>query len=402
MSLRSRLRPMVLGTMLGVAPLLPGPAQADPGALDRLVRIGIQDGVDSVVFSAATRARIEDTSGRVLGQILPRESWTATRFGKAVRITGQGQDLKIDGPARIVPTGDPPTLVYCGRKWYRGLLEIRPGLVAVNEVPLEDYLYGVVPYEMPSGWPLEALKAQAVAARTYTLANLGAVASRGYDLKPTTDHQVYGGVAKEVASSNRAVDETRGQVLAYNGRLINAYYCSAAGGYTDNAETVWGTAPVPWLQPVPDFDQEAPSYSWQRRLTRREVEAALDKHGVRLGTLLALNPLERGFSNRIKRIELVGAGGSRTVTGERFRYMTGMKSSLFNVAAVPGADGHLEAFAFAGRGHGHGLGLSQWGAKGLGRMGYGHLQILGHYYPGAQLQVAQSAMMPDWGLLARR
>ncbi|MEB3236498.1 MAG: SpoIID/LytB domain-containing protein [Candidatus Sericytochromatia bacterium] len=402
MTFRPRLRPLVLGALLGLGPVMPGQANADPVPVGQQVRIGVQDGVVSVVFSAATRARIEDTSGKVLGQILPRESWTATRLGKAVRVTGQGQDLRIDGPVRIVPTGDQPTLVYCGRKWYRGLLEIRPGLVAVNELPLEDYLYGVVPYEMPAGWPIEALKAQAVAARTYTLANLGAVASRGYDLKPTTDHQVYGGVAKEVASSNRAVDETRGQVLAYDGRLINAYYCSAAGGYTDSAETVWGTAPVPWLQPVPDFDQEAPSYSWQRRMTRREVEVALDKHGVRLGTLMGLNPLERGFSNRVKRIEIIGAAGSRTVTGERFRYMTGMKSSLFNVAVVAGSGGAPDAFAFAGRGHGHGLGLSQWGAKGLGRMGYGHLQILGHYYPGAQLQMMATAGLPEWGLLASR
>ncbi|MEB3297886.1 MAG: SpoIID/LytB domain-containing protein [Candidatus Sericytochromatia bacterium] len=399
---RHPVRRALFGLAVGSGILASRPALADPNPWQRSVRVGVQDGVESVVFSAATEARLEDADGRLLLMLRPRESWTASRLGKSLRLSGEGQDLRVEGPVRVLPSGTPPTLVYCGRKWYRGILEIRPGLVAINELPLEDYLYGVVPYEMPASWPLEALKAQAVAARTYTLANLGAMAAKGYDLKPTTDHQVYGGVAKEVASTNRAVDETRGQTLVYGGKLINAFYCSAAGGYTDNAETVWGTASVPWLQPVPDFDQEAPSYSWQRRLSRKELETALDRHGVRLGALQTLNPLERGFSNRIKRLEIVGTGGRRIVSGEKFRYMTGMKSSLFNVAAVPPQDGKPEGFAFAGRGHGHGLGLSQWGARGLGRMGYGHLQILGHYYPGAQLQQIETAKLPTWGMLASR
>ena len=120
-----------------------------------------------------------------------------------------------------------------------------------------------------------------------------------------------------------------------------------------------------------------------------------------IGTIVSLNPLERGYSNRIKRLEIVGTAGRRIVTGERFRYMTGLKSSLFNVAVAGGTPEAPEAFAFAGRGHGHGLGLSQWGAKGLGKLGYGHLQILGHYYPGAQLDSTQMAQMPSWGLLGQ-
>lgn len=383
--------PMRLAMLAAVTLAVCAPMALPAWAQDRPVRIGILDGVGSFTFSAASDATVVGDNGMAIGVMRPREAWAARSAGGRIMVQGPGANLSATAPIRVIPTvpaGGVP-LVYIGTKWYRGILEIRPGLVAVNEVPIEQYLYGVVPAEMPSKWPLEALKAQAVAARSYTIAKLGDMASRGYDLKPTTDHQVYSGAGKEKPETNYAVDATRGEVLAYNGRAIPAFYSSAAGGYTDTAETVWGGRNIPYLAAVPDFDQDAPSYLWETTLSSSALRSALAKLGVSIGDIVSIEPLERGYSGRVKKLAIRGERGSKTVTGEQFRWATGLKSSLFNVAPTGGG-----SFAFAGRGHGHGLGLSQWGARGMGNMGYSYIQILGHYYPGAQLvQMNQTATL---------
>ncbi|MBI6546081.1 MAG: SpoIID/LytB domain-containing protein [Cyanobacteria bacterium NC_groundwater_1444_Ag_S-0.65um_54_12] len=363
-------------------------------AQERPVRIGLIDGVTAFVFSAATTATIIDERGQELGTVRTREAWQARRSGKRIILTAGDQTLLANGPVRILPayqSGSPP-MVYVGKRWYRGILEIRDGLIAINELPMEDYLYGVVPCEMPHTWPLEALKAQAVAARTYTVAKLGEMAARGYDLKPTTDHQVYGGAARETPESNLAVDATRGEVVTYNGRPIPAYYCSAAGGYTDGADTVWGGDPVPYLQAVPDFDQAAPSYLWQHTISAVALRSDLERHGISIGDLTAIEPLLRGYSGRVRTLAIRGSQGDKVLSGERFRYITGLKSSLFNVAPELDEHGRTTGFTFAGRGHGHGVGLSQWGSRGLGQMGYSYVQILSHYYPHSQLTIRQAAL----------
>lgn len=387
--------PMRLAMLAAVTLAVCAPLALPAWAQDRPVRIGILDRVGSFTFSSATDATIVAENGVAIGTVRSREAWAARSAGGRITLQGAGTTLAASGPVRVIPAapvGGVP-LVYIGTKWYRGMLEIRPGLVAVNEVPIEQYLYGVVPAEMPSKWPIEALKSQAVAARTYTIAKLGDMASRGYDLKPTTDHQVYAGAGKEKPETNYAIDATRGEVLTYNGRAIPAFYCSAAGGYTDSAETVWGGRSIPYLAPVPDFDQDAPSYLWQTTLSAGTLRSSLSKLGVAVGDLTSIEPLERGYSGRVKKLTIRGQRGSKTVTGEQFRWATGLKSSLFNVAPVTEGGG-VSGFAFAGRGHGHGLGLSQWGARGLGNMGYTYLQILSHYYPGAQLvQMNQTASL---------
>ena len=139
-------------------------------------------------------------------------------------------------------------------KWYRGIIMIQNKngkLTVINNVPLEEYIKGVVPAEMPSGWAYEAHKAQAIAARSYALANLGKRASLGYDLKDTPEDQAYNGASAETASTNSAVDETKGIVLTYNTKVISAYYSASAGGQTN--VNSWGST-VPYLRSVPSFD----------------------------------------------------------------------------------------------------------------------------------------------------
>ena len=140
-------------------------------------------------------------------------------------------------------------------RWYRGILMIQNKngkLTVINNVPLEDYIRGVVPAEMPSSWAFEAHKAQAIAARSYALANLGKRATFGYDLKDTPEDQAYNGASAETADTNAAVEETKGIVLTYNMKVINAYYSASAGGQTN--VNSWGSN-LPYLRSVPSFDE---------------------------------------------------------------------------------------------------------------------------------------------------
>ena len=308
-----------------------GPLVLPADATDLRIRIGIADGVCSLRFAASTPARILDAQGRTVASMKGMEAWTATS-SDALQLSGSGgKPLSLPGSCRIVPQdskGIP--LVYIGDRWYRGELEItliEGQIVAINQLPLEEYLYGVVPAEMPPNWPLESLKAQAVAARTYAVANRGRFGSRGYDLKPTVASQVYKGAAAETALSNAAVNATRSQVVTYNGKVIRAYFHASAGGYTESADAVWGES-LPYLRPVPDFDQRSPRYTWHRSYSEDEIQSALAKLGHDVGDVLRIEPLQRAYSGRVTRVRITGTRGNRELAGEEFRHAIGLFSTL--------------------------------------------------------------------------
>lgn len=369
---------LLLALLLGAALR---PAQAET-----LLRVGVVNRASSVVFSASTPAELLDGRGHTLLTIAALESWTARADGANVVATGpNGRMVTVAGELYVQPTaksGIP--LVFARTRWYRGELALRPdgGITAIDVLPLEQYLYGVVPSEMPASWDPQALEAQAVAARSYALANLGKHGSLGYDLCSTDDCQVYGGAAAETMATNQAVDATRAQVLTFNGRVVPAYFCASSGGYTENSEDVWERR-IPCLRAVPDYDQKSPYFTWYKDVTVGDLAAGLARFGVDVGQLMQLQPVQRSYSGRVMDIRVVGSSGSCVVRGETFRMAAGLNSTLFNVSAV--GDGTPSEFAFAGRGLGHGVGLSQWGAKALAEMGYNYTQILAHYYPGAQL-----------------
>lgn len=279
----------------------------------------------------------------------------------------------------IVPAAADGT-VGVGGKLFRGTLVLQPhnasknnGIDLINHIDLEDYLLSVVPSEMPSGWPLEALKAQSIAARSYAVANLGKHAADGYDVKATIDDQAYSGVSAEHPESTQAVVETRGQILQFDGKPVSAFFHSSSGGFTELAENVW-SRPVPYLHAVADYDDEAPHFAWTRNFTVDAAEQALAKANKPVGQLLALTPVQRGISPRVR--WLMAAGSDRTVfiSGEEARRIFALPSTAFNVG------GAADSYVFAGRGYGHGLGMSQWGAKNLSEAGWTAADILSYYY----------------------
>lgn len=300
-------------------------------------------------------------------------------------------------------------------------------LAGVNVLPMEQYLYGVVPRELgPIAFPeLEAQKAQAVAARTYAIAGLGKRASNGYDLRATTDDQVYGGYAAEHPISSAAVDATAGMVLTYEGNLITALYSSTSGGHTADNEESFASAPVPYLRGIPDaqrgkamshvpslevfkahpnptslraaqegtFDSDWSSlHRWTFEWDNDEISAIVSTFAqTDVGRVLGIDVLERGPSGRVLRLAYVTEAG--TFVAEKFTIRTSLPfitasgtlsslpSTLFFVEEIRDPrTKEIEGFRVYGGGFGHGVGLSQTGAVGMAEKGATFDEILRHYY----------------------
>lgn len=277
--------------------------------------------------------------------------------------------------------------------------EERTKLLVVNHVGLEEYLFGVVPNEMSPSWPSEALKAQAVAARTFVLHDLKKHASEGYNVCATTHCQVYRGQKSERASTNEAVTATAGEYLVYNGKTISSLFHASGGGYTENSEYVWG-GNVPYLRGVADYDQKSTVYQWETKLTTDKLSSILESRGKGVGAIRAikLSKLEeppvkeedRGVSGRVRTMTIEGENGSVRLSGLEVRSMLGLKSTLFDFDKREFSDEKNETMTIRGFGYGHGLGMSQWGAKAMAEKGENkeglYREILEHYYQGAELK----------------
>ncbi len=271
--------------------------------------------------------------------------------------------------------GNLPLQITCNGKSYKGCLCLSAvaqssSFNLINYLDIEDYLLSVVPSEMPSSWTYEALKAQAIAARSYALANLGKHAKDGYDVKDTTEDQVYSGIKSEAPTSNQAVIATRGLVLTYQGKPICAYFHSTSGGSTELAENVW-SKPLPYLKSVAGFDQLSPHYSWSRKFSIDELESNIVPEA---GKLLSILVIARTPTQRATYLLLISSSGARILPAETVRRALNLPSNNFNVTPCD------QAYSFTGHGFGHGLGLSQWGAKALAEQGYNAEQILKYYY----------------------
>ena len=220
------------------------------------IKIGLQTHVGRTYIGASTPAKIIDV--RTNKRLYTMEKMKGYEFKPyrgqiAIKIDGQYRKIKTD---QIVIKPEENGFVSVKRKWYRGhfkLINDGGALTVINDLPLEYYIRGVVPSEMPSGWEIEAHKAQAIAARSYALANMGKRAKYGYDLKDTPEDQAYGGASAETVRTNQAVAETEKIVLVCQGKIVPAYYSASAGGQTREAGQVW-LHDLPFIKSVPSFD----------------------------------------------------------------------------------------------------------------------------------------------------
>lgn len=250
------------------------------------IRIGLNEGVKRTYIGSSQNASFRDANtGKLLfvsRSFFPYSIKAYSENSIAIKVKGRYYDC--DTNAIFIQNPNSKGFLATKRKWYRGdivIYNIQGALTVVNSLPLEEYLLGVVPSEMPSKWNIEAHKAQAIAARSYALANLNKHGSKGYDLKDTPHDQAYGGASSETPQTTRAVLSTRGEVLTYDNKIIPAYYHASAGGKTLEAGKVWNHD-LPYIQSVN-------SYDWGTRKSG---------HGVGMSQYGANNLANKGYSAR--------------------------------------------------------------------------------------------------------
>lgn len=254
----------------------------------------------------------------------------------------------------------------------------------VSEIGLEEYLMGVLEGEIPQGWPLEALKAQAVAARTYTLYRKQNPRSDLYDLESTVDDQVFGVRQKREKRVHQAVEETWGEVLKKGEEPFPAYYHSCCGGRVEGAATIWNLDPKreePFT--VDSYCTACPNYSWEDEIPKSELVSLLADWGLEADRPWSLKIIGTTRSGRARELVLTTASGIKKINTNDFRRRLGyqrIKSNWFEVEEKG------EAYLFRGHGSGHGVGLCQWGAKGMAEQGLGYKEILQFYYTGTTIE----------------
>lgn len=325
------------------------------------------------------------------------------------------------------------------KKRFRGGLEVRrltgSDMTVINVVPAEQYLYGVVPYEIEASSHPEALKAQAVAARTYTLNNMKKYSRLDFNLCTTVYSQVYKGFAGETVSTNKAVDDTKGKILTYNGKPAAVFYFSSSGGRTEDVKNVWGSSDYPYLKSVEDKYESGKSwrYTWEVTYTAQKIKQIMTERGFNLGDIVGIYITKKSEAGRATELVVKGTKDQRIYTngstrsflsldsqwytistdadvtvkgqgseplktqlaGKKVMTASGLKTinSTSNSVSIVSSENVKRTVAlvpttytFTGRGWGHAVGMSQEGAKGMANAGFKYEQILTHYFTGTKVE----------------
>ncbi|MBI5235349.1 MAG: SpoIID/LytB domain-containing protein [Deltaproteobacteria bacterium] len=333
-------------------------------------RRGLEEGIKALVLRDAKAFEIKGR-GETIG----------------IALSGNGEAM-IDGVERTLPITFTPKgeFLYLNNAPYRGTLVLmrgKKGLAVVNDVPLEAYVAGIINNEISSKWPKDAVKAQAIIARTYALHQKKKRLSEPYHVEATVMGQVYNGAGGEDAASIEAVRSTDGEMLFYDDAPALTVYHSNAGGMTDSSKEIWRSH-HPYLVSVPsEYDLKDGKFNWELEITGTAFGVSLVKAGYSIGAVASIVVEARTSAGRVKTISIIDAqGASIRLSAEDLRKALGysvVKSAMLEVSASDGL------FVFKGKGAGHGVGLSQWGAKGMAEAGYSYKEILKHYYPGAEL-----------------
>ncbi len=294
-----------------------------------------------------------------------------------------GENFK-DAPVVIRTYG----LLRVGGKSYRDGLrfwrESSSKLLVVNEISMDDYLRGVLPLETSASWPPEALKAQAVASRTYALFKAIEKKNEKFAMSKDVLSQVYGGKSSERPETSQAVEDTRGQVLTSGGKIFPAYFHSTCGGKTTHAEYVWDVEPHKSLRGVEcKFCWESKHYTWRTEFTRAEIQKKLKIKGVKMGTIRGIQIGEMDSSGRARSFIVVHDEGQIKFHSNDFRIW--LDPGKFKSTMVTNIEKTPSGFLFQGKGWGHGVGLCQFGMRQLGKLGYTYQQILEYYYPESKI-----------------
>ena len=388
------------------------PPQARPAvAAEPQLRIGLRVGASSATIGGGDDLVITDPSGARVAAVPAGEQWRVVPYGAGIALQPPGRP----GPAPMemvaVVATDPRDLVRVNGRTYRGVVEVvrhTAGLTVVNRLLLESYLVGVVSAEMGrrNQSEFEALKAQAVVSRTYALRNLRRRAALGFDLHAGVSDQVYGGSESETPEGREAVGLTRGQVLTFGGRPIDAFYYSTCGGHTADGVEAFRAASRPYLRSFADVDEHgqaycriSPRYRWREEWTgdalrmtlRRTLPTTLGVGADRASEVRDVWVAQRTASGRVGRLGITLPADHLMVEGPVVRQVLRpasgdlLRSAAFTLSASRSGR-EITRLVAEGSGAGHGVGMCQWGAVGRSRAGQDYQRILAAYFPGATLQ----------------
>lgn len=324
---------------------------------------------------------------------------SGNKFPLTVAELKQAIWIECDAPIEITRpdfTGSPIS--------YNGVLFVKPVagtyLTAVNVLPFEEYLKGVVPSEMPAGWSIEALRAQAIAARTYAYYELGfnvaasdqniIYEASGAQIDDTVTYQAYMGLKNAAASTNKAIEDTSGMVMTYNQKVVKAYFHADSGGFTENAENVWGVF-HPYIIGKKEVYPAGsiPGESWSFITSISDVELKLRNAGMiasdEILSDFSVDESDLYPSTRPKRVYLkVNDKVVKEVSAVDFSFAMKIKSAWIRTAPVAGQKGKYQ---ISGRGFGHGAGMNQWGAKVMvDKLKMSYQDVLKFYYTEVTIQ----------------
>lgn len=433
-------------------------SQASPSDWGTYIKVGLKHGT-----SAEREYIVKAQEGFLLGRAsadgfdegMPLPAYTTIHIraerGTVILEDEDGTLLSSDlGSSGVIMPADyaDESVISLNNVSYRGglmfLANANGTITAINYLPLEHYVYGVLNGELHHTNPKEALKAQAVAARSFGLLNIGTHSSSGFDVCTTTHCQVYKGYSDEFPATNQATDETRGEMLRYNGKTVTGFYFKNSGGHTQNVEDVWSYRHG-YLIGVKDT--YSPSYPWTATISFSSLKQKLEAAGYQPGTIESVSIKSTNATGNVSDLEIVGSNGTINLKKENIRYVLGatlIKSTLFtlngegptaggssimihngNSLSTPsgdvyalGADGNVtkkslqqayvrngektaelkapsvqtgqavtgDQAVFNGYGYGHGVGMPQDSAIEMAKKGYSYIEILKQYYTGIEIR----------------
>ena len=284
----------------------------------------------------------------------------------------------------IIPAKEPS--IYLNKRLYKGTLRVvktkGQKLIAVNMVNLEDYIKGVLYHEVSHRWPLEAIKAQAIASRTYAFYQINENSHRHYHLYSDISSQVYNGVYAERYRTNQAVDQTRGKVLLWKDKPVPAFFHSTCGGHTESSSNLWKVDLPPLSGSECRYCKNSPHFSWSYDMELGVLEESLRSAGYMVDSVYSVKISGRNQSGRVDKVIIQGCNSSENIKAKDLRGLIGpllLKSTNFDVAIKD------DKVYFKGKGWGHGVGMCQWGAFSMAKKKKTAEDILLYYYPGAKM-----------------
>ena len=308
---------------------------------------------------------------------------TVTVYKDSIWIDGKG----FNTSKLSIKAGNSDAIKIDSRR-FRGDIQLIKGsdflLSAINNIELEDYIKGILYHEASHYWPDDALRAQAIVCRSYAIYQMQENVSKDYDVTSDIYSQVYGGSISERYRTNKAVSETKGLVLTYQGRYFPSYYHATCGGHTEDASLLWNIDMAP-LRGVPcNFCKDSPHFQWHNVLSEEEVRGQLIKAGYQLHNIKNIMISQRDESGRVMNLKIRTDKKDINIPAKDFRNILGpniVRSTNFSIKVVD-HDIVLEGF-----GWGHGVGMCQWGAYFMAKQGYSYKQVLEYYYPGSQISL---------------